>query len=66
MLLMYLKNYICNSVAELRYKRFKNPIVWTYTVSGGTDIIYSYVNAKGADNYGVDVDIRKNLEWQNP
>lgn len=44
---------------SLFYKRFKNPIEWTYTVSGGTDLIYSYVNAKGADNYGVEVDIRK-------
>ena len=34
-----------------------------YTVSGGTDLIYSYVNAKGADNYGVEVDIRKNLDF---
>lgn len=23
----------------------------------------SYVNAKGADNYGVEVDIRKNLDF---
>ena len=28
---------------SLFYKRFKNPIEWTYTVSGGTDLIYSYV-----------------------
>ena len=48
---------------SLFYKRFKNPIEWTYTVSGGTDLIYSYVNAKGADNYGVEVDIRKNLDF---
>ena len=48
---------------SLFYKRFKNPIEWTYTVSGGTDLIYSYVNAKGADNYGVEVDIRINLDF---
>ena len=48
---------------SLFYNRFKNPIEWTYTVSGGTDLIYSYVNAKGADNYGVEVDIRKNLDF---
>lgn len=45
----------------LFYKNFKNPIEWTYTVAGGTDLIYSYINARGADNYGVEVDIRKNL-----
>lgn len=45
----------------LFYKHFKNPIEWTYTMSGGTDPIYSYINAKGANNYGIEVDIRKNL-----
>ena len=45
------------------YKHFKNPIEWTYTMSGGTDPIYSYINAKGADNYGIEVDIRKNLDF---
>lgn len=43
------------------YKRFTDPIEWTYTVAGGTDLIYSYINAKGADNYGIEIDIRKNL-----
>ncbi len=45
----------------LFYKHFRNPIEWTYTVAGGTDLIYSYINARGADNYGVELDIRKNL-----
>lgn len=45
----------------LFYKRFKNPIEWTYTVAGGTDLVYSYINALGADNYGIELDIRKNL-----
>lgn len=43
------------------YKRFDNPIEWTYTVAGGTDLVYSYMNAESADNYGVEVDIRKDL-----
>lgn len=47
----------------LFYKHFENPIEWTYTMSGGTDPIYSYINAKGANNYGVEVDIRKNLDF---
>ena len=48
---------------SLFYKHFRDPIEWTYTVAGGTDLIYSYVNAKGADNYGVEVDIRKSLDF---
>lgn len=47
----------------LFYKHFQNPIEWTYTVSGGTDLIYSFVNARGADNYGIELDIRKNLAF---
>lgn len=47
----------------LFYKNFKNPIEWTYTMAGGTDAIYSYINAKGANNYGIEVDIRKNLDF---
>lgn len=47
----------------LFYKNFWNPIEWTYTVAGGTNLIYSYMNAKGANNYGVEVDIRKNLDF---
>lgn len=47
----------------LFYKNFSDPIEWTYTVSGGTDLIYSFINAKGAHNYGVEVDIRKSLDF---
>ena len=43
------------------YKHFDSPIEWTYMVAGGTDLIYSYKNAKSANNYGVELDIRKNL-----
>ena len=43
------------------YKHFDSPIEWTYTVAGGTDLIYSYKNAKSANNYGVELDIRKDL-----
>ena len=45
------------------YKRFDSPIEWTYTVAGGTDLIYSYKNAKSANNYGVELDIRKRLDF---
>lgn len=45
------------------YKRFKNPIEWTYTVAGGTDLVYSYKNALSANNIGLEVDIKKTLDF---
>lgn len=45
------------------YKHFDSPIEWTYTVAGGTNLIYSYENAKSANNYGVEIDIRKKLDF---
>lgn len=43
------------------YKHFKNPIEWTYTVAGGTNLIYSNTNAKAAHNAGIELDLRKSL-----
>ena len=43
------------------YKHFDSPIEWTYTVAGGTDLVYSYENARSADNYGLELDAKKNL-----
>lgn len=45
------------------YKHFDSPIEWVYTMSGGTDVIYSYKNAKSANNYGLELDIRKRLDF---
>lgn len=45
------------------YKRFNSPIEWTYTVAGGTNLIYSYENAESADNVGLELDIRKDLAF---
>lgn len=45
------------------YKHFSNPIEWTYTVAGGTDMVYSFENAESADNIGVELDIRKDLSF---
>lgn len=45
------------------YKHFDSPIEWVYTMSGGTDVIYSYKNAKSANNYGLELDIRKSLDF---
>lgn len=46
----------------LFYKRFDNPIEWTYIDNGGS-YIYTYENAKQADNYGIELDIRKSLDF---
>lgn len=43
------------------YKDFDSPIEWTYTVAGGTDLVYSYQNAKRASSYGLELDMHKNL-----
>lgn len=45
------------------YKYFDSPIEWTYTVMGGTDLEYSYKNARYARNYGIEVDLRKSLAF---
>ncbi len=45
------------------YKHFDSPIEWTYTVAGGTDLIYSYKNAESAGSYGLELDIRKSLDF---
>ena len=47
----------------LFYKYFDAPIEWTYTLSGGNRLIYSYMNADKANNYGVEVDIKKDLSF---
>lgn len=43
------------------YKHFDSPIEWAYTITGGTDQIYSYVNARSAVSYGLELDVRKNM-----
>ena len=47
----------------LFYKHFRNPIESTYTVSGGTDLIYSFENADRAESYGAEAEIRKSLAF---
>lgn len=44
----------------LFYKYFINPIEWTYLDAGGS-YTYTFENAKSANNYGVEIDIKKNL-----
>lgn len=45
------------------YKYFDSPIEWTYTVTGGTSLVYSYMNAQRANNYCIELDIRKDLSF---
>ncbi len=45
----------------LFYKKFNDPIEWSYRVQGGTDLLYYFKNAEGATSYGVEVDVKKNL-----
>lgn len=45
------------------YKHFRSPIEWTYTVTGGTDLTYSYQNADRAYSYGLELDLRKDLSF---
>lgn len=46
----------------LFYKHFRNPIEWTYLDAGGS-YTYTFENADEANSYGVEVEIRKNLDF---
>lgn len=46
----------------LFYKHFRNPIEWTYLDAGGS-YTYTFENAKEANNFGVEADIRKELDF---
>ncbi len=48
--------------AALFYKHFKNPIEWTFLDAGGS-YTYTFENARAANNYGMEVEIRKNLDF---
>ncbi|GHT61368.1 TonB-dependent receptor [Bacteroidia bacterium] len=44
------------------YKRFTNPIEWTYIDAGGT-YTFTFENAENANNYGLELDVKKNLDF---
>ena len=46
----------------LFYKHFKNPIEWTFIDMGGS-LRYIYENADKANSYGVELEVRKNLNF---
>jgi TonB-dependent receptor len=50
--------------AALFYKHFTNPIEWTY-FDGGGSYTFSFENARSADNYGLELDVKKNLDFIN-
>ncbi|MDO5570009.1 MAG: TonB-dependent receptor [Bacteroidales bacterium] len=47
---------------SLFYKNFKNPIEWTYIDAGGS-YTYTFENANRAKNYGLELEIRKRLDF---
>lgn len=44
------------------YKNFQDPIEWTFIDMGGS-LRYCYENAQSANNYGVEVELRKALDF---
>ncbi len=48
--------------AGVFYKHFDSPIEKVYIQSAGANLL-SYVNASGADNYGLELEARKNLAF---
>lgn len=46
----------------LFYKYFIDPIEWTYLDAGGS-YTYTFENALSANNYGVEIDVRKKLDF---
>jgi TonB-dependent receptor len=55
---------------SLFYKRFKNPIEFTFAAVGAGTRTFSFNNVESANNYGFEVELRKNFEflgekWEN-
>lgn len=46
---------------SLFYKKFKNPIERNFSSSGGGSASFSVQNVMGAENYGAEIEARKNL-----
>ena len=44
------------------YKKFTNPIEWTYLDAGGS-YTFTYENAQSANNYGLELDMKKNFDF---
>lgn len=48
---------------SLFYKKFNDPIEEVLTASSSNEPIRSYANAVSADNYGIEIEIRKSLDF---
>ena len=46
----------------LFYKKFDNPIEWTFRDSGGS-YTYTFENAEQANSYGVELDVKKSMDF---
>ncbi|MDR1199030.1 MAG: TonB-dependent receptor [Prevotellaceae bacterium] len=44
------------------YKHFRNPIEWNFIDMGGS-LRYNYENADKAESWGIELDVRKNLDF---
>lgn len=55
---------------SLFYKKFDNPIEFTFVAQGAGTRTFSYSNVKSAHNYGLEIELRKNFDflgagWEN-
>ncbi|MBL7805792.1 MAG: TonB-dependent receptor [Saprospiraceae bacterium] len=55
---------------SLFYKRFNNPIEFTFAAQGAGTRTFSFQNVQSAQNYGIEVELRKNFDflggaWEN-
>ncbi|MFN8301741.1 MAG: TonB-dependent receptor [Saprospiraceae bacterium] len=55
---------------SLFYKRFNNPIEFTFSAQGGGTRTFTFQNVQSAQNYGIEVELRKNFDflggtWEN-
>ncbi len=55
---------------SLFYKKFNNPIEFTFAAQGAGTRTFSYSNVKSARNYGAEIEVRKNFDffgagWEN-
>lgn len=48
---------------SLFYKKFRNPIEFTFAAVGAGTRTFSYNNVQSANNYGLELEIRKNLDF---
>lgn len=51
---------------SLFYKKFNNPIEFTFSSQGAGTRTFTFQNIAAADNYGLEVEIRKNFDFISP